>query len=335
MRKKLWAVFMLLTLSLVLTNGSFAIAAEKVYECKVSSSNSATYPPYRAFTEMIAYLDKNTNGRIKIVKYDDSQLGSQVEALEAMQMGMVQMTMPLTSDLAGFDKRIQVLDLPFLFKDFKSVRKALDGELGKKLDAIYKQQGFLCMAYNPSGIRSVTNNKRPIRKVEDLKGLKIRTMQNPMHIAMFKAMGANPTPLSYSELYTALQQGVVDGQENGPVQIVDAHIEEVQKYYSMTRHLQGVTAVMVSKAWFESLPKDLQKTFKNALKIYEKNITEYTNQYTDECMDKMRKAGVKINELDPGERDKLKKMCLPIYKDFEKVIGKDMIDLAVNSAKSK
>jgi len=235
--------------------------------------------------------------------------------------------------LAGFDPRFQALDLPFLFSDYKKLRKALEGPLGKKFEDLYEANGFKGFGYNPGGIRSVTNSKRPIYKVEDLRGLKIRTMQNPMHIAMFKALGANPTPLSYSELYTALQQGVVDGQENGPIQIVDARVEEVQKYYSLTKHLQSVEVFLVSKKWFDSLPKDLQKVFIDAMKILEKKELQYNLEYEKECMDIIKKAGVKVNDITSTERKRFKEKCKPIYEDFEKVIGKDLLNMVLEASK--
>lgn len=323
----------ILALLLIAVAASCCFAADK-FTCKVSSANSANFPPYRAFDEVIAFLSEKSGGRIEMIKYDDGQLGDQIEVLEAIQMGMIQMTMPYTSDLAGFDQRFQVLDLPFLFTDYKTARKALEGPLGKKFDEMYEAQGFLAFGYNPGGIRSVMNSKRPITKMEDLKGLKIRTMQNPMHIAMFKALGANPTPLSYSELYTALQQGVVDGQENGPVQIVDARIEEVQKYYSLTRHLQSIEVLLVSKKWFESMPKDLQDIFVEGMKMLEEKETKYTFEYEDECMEIMKKAGVKINDVAPEELDRFKERCETIYTDFEKVVGKDLIQMAVDASKA-
>lgn len=330
--RKIYGIIAIVCLLLALC-GSFAFAAEQKYVCKVSSANTADFPPYRAFKEVIEYLKTESNGRIEMVVYPDNQLGDQLEVLEAIQMGMIQMTMPFTSDLASFDPRVQVLDLPFLFTDYPSLREALRGPLGQKLENIYEEQGFKSFGYNLGGIRSVTNSKRPIFKLEDLEGLKIRVMQNPMHIAMFKALGANPTPLSYAELYTALQQGVVDGQENGPIQIVDAKVEEVQKYYSLTNHLQSIEVILVSKVWYESLPEDLQKVFSDAMKLLEEKETEYLFDYTDECMEIIRKAGVTINDLKPEERDRFREKCMPIYDDFEKVIGKDMMDLALEAAK--
>lgn len=330
--KKVLILFSALILVALLA--SCGLAADK-FVCKVSSANSASFPPYRAFDEVIEFLREKSGGRIEMIKYDDGQLGDQIEVLESIQMGMIQMTMPYTSDLAGFDQRFQVLDLPFLFTDYPTARKALEGPLGKKFDELYKEQGFLAFGYNPGGIRSVTNGKRPVLKLEDLKGLKIRTMQNPMHIAMFKALGANPTPLSYSELYTALQQGVVDGQENGPVQIVDARIEEVQKYYSLTRHLQSIEVLLVSKTWFESMPKDLQDIFVEGMKLLEERETKYTFEYEEECMEIMRKAGVQINDVAPEELERFKEKCQSIYADFEKVIGKELMQMALDASNSR
>lgn len=335
MRVKQLMVAMVVGLLFVTSLAGIALSAEQQFVCKVSTANSADFPPYRALTEVAEFLKAKSNGRMEIVVYPDNQLGDQIEVLEAMQMGMVQMTLPFTSDLASFDQRVQVLDLPFLFTDYPSLREALRGPLGQKLEEIYDEQEFKSFGYNLGGIRSVTNSKRPIHRLEDLKGLKIRVMQNPMHIAMFKAMGANPTPLSYAELYTALQQGVVDGQENGPIQIVDAKVEEVQKYYSLTSHLQSIEVILVSKVWFEGLPADLQAIFTEAMEMLEEKETAYLVDYTEECMDIIRKAGVQINTLEPEEFDRLREKCIPIYDDFEKVVGKEMMAMALEAAKAK
>jgi tripartite ATP-independent transporter DctP family solute receptor len=307
--------------------------AAQTYQFKISSAMSSNFPPQKSLVEFVDYLNKNSKGRIVASKYSDGQLGGILETLEALQMGVVQMVMPVTSDLAGYSKKIQVLDLPFLFKDFNSMRKALDGPLGKEMDKIYESQGFKCFGYAPNGTRHISNSKRPIYTPKDLKGLKIRVMQNPMHISIFKALGANPTPLSFSELYTALQQKVVDGQENAPAQVVDSKLHEVQKYYSMTGHLQSMICLLVSKKWYDSLPQDLKKVFDEGIKQYEKTYVKRYFDYDDECLETMKKAGVKVNTLTEEQRQKFKDMCKPIYEDYKKVVGKDLMELAISSSK--
>lgn len=322
----------LMVIFMVLLIAGTAFGAEE-YQFKISSAMSSNFPPQKALEDFVKYSNTNSNGRIKASRYTDGQLGGILETLEAIQMGVVQMAMPVTSDLAGYSKKIQVLDLPFLFKDFNSMRKALDGPLGKEMEKIYESQGFKCFGYVPNGTRHISNSKRSINTPEDLKGLKIRVMQNPMHIAIFKTLGANPTPLSYSELYTALQQGVIDGQENAPAQVVDAKLHEVQKYYSLTGHLQSMICLLVSKKWYDALPQDLQKVFNNGIKEYEKNYVKLYFDYDNSCLDIMRKAGVKINELTDKQHQAFKDKSAPIYSDYKDVIGEDLVNLAISSSK--
>ncbi len=322
----------ILTVILLLCSCTMAFPAQ-TYEFKISSAMSSSFPPQQALVDFTKYLNEKSNGRIHATRYTDGQLGGVLETLEAIQMGVVQMSLPTTSDLAGFDKKIQVLDLPFLFKDYKSMMSALRGPLGKEMDKIFESQGFKCFGYNPKGGRHISNNKRAIYKPEDLKGLKIRVMQNPMHIAIFKALGANPTPLSYSELYTALQQGVVDGQENAPAQVVDANLHEVQKYYSLTGHIQSTTCILVSKKWYDSLPADLQKVFSEGAKRFQKDFTDRYFAYDKQALEVMKKSGVKINTLSDAQLKLFKDKCAPIYKDFRNVVGSDLMDIALAASK--
>ncbi len=323
--KGLIAFFMVLFVS------GMALGAEE-YQFKISSAMSSNFPPQKALEEFVEYLNTNSGGRIKASKYTDGQLGGILEILEAVQMGVVQMAMPVTSDLAGYSKKIQVLDLPFLFKDFNSMRKALDGPLGEEMEKIYEEQGFKCFGYTPNGTRHITNSKRPIYTPADLEGLKIRVMQNPLHIAIFKALGANPTPLGYSELYTALQQGVVDGQENAPAQVVDAKLHEVQKYYSLTGHLQSMICLLVSKNWYDSLPEDLQKVFNDGIKEYERKYVKLYFDYDDSCIDIMKEAGVKVNELTEEQYQEFKDKSASIYSEYKDIIGEDLVNLAVSAS---
>ena len=179
-------------------------------------------------------------------------------------MGTIQMAIPSTSALAGFDKRIQVLDLPYLFTTRKAAFDAVDGELGHKLNSYLAKKGFEVLGYQENGFRHVTNSKRPIKSPADLKGLKIRTMENPMHIAFFKELGANPTPMSWGELYTALQQGTVDAQENPYAMIDDGKFYEVQKYVSETGHVFSYEILIANKKFMDKLPADLRKVVVDA-----------------------------------------------------------------------
>lgn len=320
---------MFLASLLILACSSMAFAAE--YQLKAASLNSDKYPPQKAFFEFIEYVEKESGGRIHATKYSDGQLGNINEAMEAVQMGVIQMTFPVLTDLAAFDKQLLVVDLPFLFPDFKTAFNVLHGKLGQKLEPAIESLGFKPCGYMSNGSRSISNNRNPIYTPDDLKGLKLRTMQNPMHIAVFRALGANPTPISYSELYTSLQQGVVDGQENAALLMTDIKLQEVQKYYSLTRHIVSVICPVMNKQWYDSLPADLQGVIDKGLKIFEKKWTEYFDEAEVKALDEMKAAGVAINDLTNDQRALFQKKAQVVYKDFQDVIGKDLIDLAVKS----
>ncbi len=316
---------------ILLVSSSAAFAAEP-YQFKISSAMSSNFPPQKALEEFQQYVNEKSGGRINVSRYTDGQLGGILETLEAIQMGVVQMAMPVTSDLAGYSKEIQVLDLPFLFKDFPSMREALRGPLGDEMNKIYEAQGFKCFGYVPNGTRHVSNSKRAIHTPDDMDGLKIRVMQNPTHIAIFKALGANPTPLSYSELYTALQQGVVDGQENAPAQVVDANIHEVQKFYSLTGHLQSMICLLVSKSWYEALPDDLKAIFDEGMRQYEEKYVKLYFDYDDACLGIMKDSGVAVNDITDENRELFKKKCEPVYDEYRKIVGESLMDLALSVA---
>jgi len=306
-----------------------ASAAE--YILKAASLNSDSFPPQKAFFDFKAYVEQHSKGRIEVAKYSDGQLGNINEAMEAVQMGIIQMTFPVLTDLATFDKRLQVVDLPFLFPDFPTASKVLHGELGEKIEPMLARLGFRSCGYFSNGSRSISNNRKPIITPSDLKGLKLRTMQNQMHIAVFKALGANPTPLSYSELYTALQQGVVEGQENAALLMVDVKLHLVQKYYSLTRHIVSVICPIMNQKWYDSLPGDLKTILDDGMKLYEKNWNEYFDKAEGEALGEMKNAGLAINDLTDTQRKQFQDVAQKVYKDFESVIGKDLIDVAVKS----
>jgi len=318
----------LIVLSLFAT---VSFAAE--FTLKAASLNSDEFPPQKAFFDFKEYVEKESGGRIAVIKYSDGQLGNINECMEAVQMGVIQMTFPVITDIAAFDKRLLVVDLPFLFPDFKTAFKALHGELGEKIEPIYNKLGFKVCGYFSNGSRSISNNRGPIHTPADLKGLKLRTMQNQMHIAVFKALGANPTPISYSELYTALQQGVVDGQENAALLMVDVKLHLVQKYYSLTKHIVSVISPIMSLKWYNELPADMQKVVDDGLKIFEKNWTEYFDATEAWALKEMEDSGIKINDLTDEERAQFKAAASKVYQDFEKTIGKDLIDTALESVK--
>ncbi|MDD7648280.1 TRAP transporter substrate-binding protein [Cloacibacillus porcorum] len=322
MKKLLAAV----TFMAIMAAGAAFAAPE--YTIKVGYIGSDTHPTMQAMKVFAKDVDAGSKGKIKVELYPNAQLGGDRELCEGVQMGTIQMAIPSTSALAGFDKRIQVLDLPYLFTTRKAAFDAVDGELGQKLNTYLSKKGFEVLGYQENGFRHVTNSKRPIKTPADLKGLKIRTMENPMHIAFFKELGANPTPMSWGELYTALQQGTVDAEENPYAMIDDGKFYEVQKYVSETGHVFSYEILIANKKFMDKLPADLRKVVVDA--AHKAIMTQRASLEKEEAAFKAKvtKAGLTANELTPEQKKPFVDATKKVYAQFENELGKEIMDIA-------
>ena len=204
-------------------------------------------------------IEKRSNGEIQVQIHPNGELGSDRELTEAVQMGELTMTTATSSPVAAFVADLFILDVPFSFNSRTDVWGALDGELGEHLEKKMLERGLLNLGFAENGFRNTTNSTRPIRTPADLKGIKIRTMENPVHLAAWRALGANPTPMSYGEVFTALQQGTIDGQENPYAQISHMKFFEVQKYCTDTQHLYSVYINFMNREFFNKLSPEHQK----------------------------------------------------------------------------
>ena len=324
--KKIISIVIVCLISFVFAASAFA-APE--YTIKVGSIVSDTHADMIAMKKVfVPAIENGSKGRIKVELYPNAQLGGDRELCEAVQLGTIQMALPASSALAGFDKRIQVLDLPYLFTSRKAAFEALDGILGNKINEYVLAKGFINLGYAENGMRHLTNSKRPVHSPADIKGMKIRTMENPMHIAYFKALGANPAPMSWGELYTALQQGTVDAQENPYAMIVDGKFYEVQKYVSETGHVFSVTMLIANKKFIEKLPEDLRKIVIKAGHDFaieqRKTIAGLEAGFKAEAI----KGGMTANELTAAEKKAFVAPTAGVYKQFEKDLGKEIMDIA-------
>ena len=322
MKKLLAAV----TFMAIMAAGAAFAAPE--YTIEVGYIGSDTHPTMQAMKVFAKDVDAGSKGKIKVELYPNAQLGGDRELCEGVQMGTIQMAIPSTSALAGFDKRIQVLDLPYLFTTRKAAFDAVDGELGQKLNTYLSKKGFEVLGYQENGFRHVTNSKRPIKTPADLKGLKIRTMENPMHIAFFKELGANPTPMSWGELYTALQQGTVDAEENPYAMIDDGKFYEVQKYVSETGHVFSYEILIANKKFMDKLPADLRKVVVDA--AHKAIMTQRASLEKEEAAFKAKvtKAGLTANELTPEQKKPFVEATKKVYAQFENELGKEIMDIA-------
>ncbi|MDR1979526.1 MAG: DctP family TRAP transporter solute-binding subunit [Synergistaceae bacterium] len=325
MVKKIFAVF--LTFLLAALSASPAFSAEHTIKLAyLVAETQSTHVAARDFFKKT--VEEKSGGRVVVELYPNGVLGGDRQVIEAVQLGTVQMTIPLAGVLSGFEPKFQLLDFPFLFKDKASVYKALDGELGDKLNSLLLPLGLRNLVFAENGFRHLANNRSPINKPEDLKGLKIRTIESPVQVAAFRALGASPTPMNFGELYTALQQKTVDAMESSTPLFYTSKFYEVQKYYSLTDLFYAATVVLINEPFFQSLPKDLQDIVQEAAELYRTEQRRISQEQENEMLGLLKDAGLVVNEISQEDRNLFREMTLPVYDEFKDVVGEDLIELA-------
>lgn len=275
------------------------------------------------------YLEEKSGGRIQVDYQGNSVLGSDRELYEALQLNTVQASFGPMSTLANFEPNYAVCDFPFLFSDKEDAYAQLDGEFGAKLAENLPNVGMRLLAYGENAFRNISNSKRAINTMEDLKGLKIRVMESPVNVATYTAMGTSPTPMAFSELYTALQQGTVDGQDNGVVLTYTSKLYEVQSYYTFTKHLYAANGMVVSEAFYQSLPADLQQVLTDACKYAMDNQRRLNTELEDSLLKEMEAAGLKVNTLPEAEVAKLREATSGVWDQMKDTIDPAIYDMAV------
>ncbi|SDF46348.1 TRAP transporter substrate-binding protein [Sporolituus thermophilus] len=278
-------------------------------------------------------VEKETGGTIKVEVFSDGVLGGDRQVIEALQMGTVHGTAVSTGVIAAFAPRMDVFDLPFLFKDKATAYKVFDGPIGQELLQDLPKAGLIGLAYWENGFRHLTNNKREVKTADDIKGLKIRTLESKVHVETWRLLGANPTPIAFSQLYSALEQGVVDGQENPYGNVVASQFYEVQKYLTNTGHIYNANVFMVSKVFWDSLTDKEREIIKKAA-IEARDYQRKLNDEEDKSsIAYLKEKGMKISDLNPGEQEKIKQMLQPLYKQVAASIGGDLVDRLIAATK--
>jgi TRAP-type transport system periplasmic protein len=245
------------------------------------------------FGDRLAALTKN---KYQVKVFPNGTLGDHNRMNEQVRAGTLQMTKTLFANLTAFDKRLGVLSLPYAYTRQEDFLAAIDGEMGKQCAAILESYGLVVLGYFGTGSRNVYNKKRAIRTPADLKGLRIRVPQDPVAIDAFNAFGAQATPLAATEVYSALQQGVIDAAENNPIYYVTSKQVEEARYWSWTRHQFGVDALLVSKKWLDSVPKADQDAIRTAGRQAVAKERELWNGQTDDYVKQAGDKGAKIND---------------------------------------
>ena len=262
-------------------------------------------------------VESRTAGRVQVNVYPNNQLGSPREMFESTMMGSLQMVWDGSSNFAGFLPEFMVFSMPYIFPNVNVALKVLDGDFGKELSSLcVKKTGVRLLAYTHNGWRNFTNNVRPIKTPADIKGLKIRTQEDPAMMMIVKSMGGSPTPIAWGELYTALQQGVVEGEENPTSMIQVAKLFEVQKHLTMDGHIFGVNPICISEKFYQSLPEDIRfivmDSAKTAALVYN-GLVEFGATMD---IEDLTKKGMQIYTPTESERARFVKAAQGPVKDF-------------------
>ena len=269
-------------------------------------------------------VERRTSGRYKVQTFYSSALGAERESVEAVQLGTLDLTLTSTGPLPNFVPEVAILDIPFLFRDYAHARAVLDGPIGQELLAKFPSKGLEGLAWAENGFRHMTNSRRPVNGPDDLRGLKMRTMENPIHIEAYQQFGIRPTPMAFSEVFTALQQGTVDGQEN-PLSVIEAaKLDQVQKYLTLTGHVYSPAVFLMNKARWDSLSAADKQAFLEAAKEGVKANRARVDDDERKAVADLRAKGMIVAEN--VDKAKFQAALAPAYADFAKRFGQANID---------
>ena len=273
-------------------------------------------------------VETRTGGRYRIQTFYSGALGAERESVEGVQLGTLDLTLTSTGPLPNFVPDIAILDIPFLFRDYAHARAVLDGPIGQEMLQKFPPKGMVGLAWAENGFRQMTNNKRPINTPDDVKGLKMRTMENPIHIEAYRQLGIQPTPMAFTEVFTALQQGTVDGQENPLSVITSAKLDQVQKNLSMTGHVYSPAVILMNKAQWDKLSPADKDAFLAAAREAVKVNRARVDADEKKAIAELRAKGMVV--VENVDKAKFQAALAPVYADFSKRFGQDNIDRIKN-----
>ncbi len=269
-------------------------------------------------------VEKRTGGRYKIQTFYSGALGAERESIEAVQLGTQELTLTSTGPVPNFVPETRILDIPFLFRDKAHARAVLDGPIGQEMLGKFDSKGFKALAWAENGVRHMTNSKRPVNSPDDLKGLKMRTMENPVHVTAYKGLGIVTTPMAFTEVFTALQQGTVDGQENPLSVIMAAKFEQVQKHLSLTGHVYSPAIFLMNKGMFDKLSAADKQHFLDAAKEAVKANRARVDEDDARGVTELRSKGMQV--IETVDKSKFVATLGPVNAEFERQFGKANID---------
>lgn len=282
-----------------------------------------THPYHLAWTRVKELVEERTNGSLRLEIFANGTLGNERDIIEGMQLGIVDLSCMSTGALASFSPAFMALDLPFIFSDCESAYKVLDSEIGEELLDSLGENMLVGIAFWENGFRNISNNKRDIVVPEDVKGLKLRTLENELQIDTFATLGVNAIPMAWGDVYTALSQGTIDGQENPLTTIYLNRIHEVTDHITVTGHFYAAAPVVMSKKNLEKLSPEHQKILMETIR----EVTGYERELSQECdvqyLQALRDEG--INVIEDIDKDLWRQAVQPVYDKYQDRIGKELL----------
>lgn len=301
-------------------------AAQTTYKMAYALSQQSHYGA--AGNAFAKTLEEGSQGKHKVQQFPNSALGGEREVIEGLQLGTIDMAVLSTGATMNFVPNAAVFDIPFLLRDLDHARKVLDGEIGQKMLTEFNKRGLVALAWGEQGFRHLTNNVRPVATPADAKGLKVRTTENQLHIAAFRAIGILPTPMAWPEVITALQQGTIDGQENPLSVITSAKLSQVQKHLSLTGHVYAPAVIVVSPMVYEKLSKEDQALFQKAAQNAGQAMRDFVSNIEKTGVDQLKSEGMTVTEVD---RAAFEKAVQPAYAEYNKRFDPKLIEQIRNT----
>lgn len=304
--------------------------AKKTYKIKLGHTGAPTHHYQDICLQFAKTVAQKTNGGVEISVFPANQLGKQLESVEGCMYGTQDMVLASDTVLSNWIPDMGILNLPFLFNDMWEVRKVLDGPVGDQLAKQLEPLGAVVIGWWDNGMRHITNSKRPIKTPEDLKGLKIRVPEGEVFVDTFKTLNAGPTVISFGELYSALQLGIVDGQENPPAHILTQKFYEVQKYVSRTGHIHLSSPLVMNKALLDSMPAEYQKAILDTAKEMGPIHTKMVEDLEKQQWIDVAKNGMEVLDV---EKKPFQDAVKPVIEKYKKKLNAQIIDEIIETLK--
>ncbi len=327
MKKRLWLISCLVILGVFICFSATGFAATAKYNWKLASVLPDSHPVHKALVYFAEQVGEKTKGEVKITVFPAGQLGQEKDYIEGVKVGAIEITKVSSAPLGQFAPSLQVVSLPFIWRNDAHQHAVLDGPVGARLMKDLEKNGFKGLAFFDAGFRNVTTQAGPVKVPADLKGKKVRVMQSKPLIDTINAFGATAVPMGQSEVYVALQQKVIDGWENNEPTVLTFNMQEVCKYFSYTRHTSIPDILVMSKQVFDAAPKNVQTAIMDAAAQaipYQRKIWA---SYIDDAVKQLKAKGMVFNEV--NDIREFQALAKPIYKQFEPVVGADLIDAIV------